>query len=516
MTCENKKTVLLYPLNSPGHINSLLGIADRLKADYGFRTVFMVVGPMIGTTIQDHGHELVEIEETTVHEDYEILDGEDTSIPVDEEEKKKLGLNKKKFPGVMKWPQLLSRWQWVFTREISESISLSIVNMDNFMVGELLENHDKYEQAIKEIDPDLIVFDSYYAPPCIVNNEKNIPWVKVHSANPLMIVDSPLDPLLKPPATTGSRLLTKDKREKLRQENPDEWLAMTNEWKRINTRLFEALKSVGGPLHKFLASKGCTPLEPGQQSHESPHLNVYLYPKELDYDQDDDLFHYKQRWFRCDSLLRKEVNSVKEKVLNEWESKLADAMVNKKEMVYFSLGSLASGNTRLMRPVLEVLAKDQERLYVISKGVNGDKLKLNSDNMIGANFLPQTFFLQKANLAIIHGGNNSVSECLYYGVPMIVLPAFADQFDNAQRVEDLGIGKRVDLYNVDDTLLDVIGEVSSNEELKNKLRQISQDISMRDDSNKVTFMLKKLADEGHLEQEFIEACRNKSFKELQV
>jgi len=55
-------------------------------------------------------------------------------------------------------------------------------------------------------------------------------------------------------------------------------------------------------------------------------------------------------------------------------------------------------------------------------------------------YVPQLEVLQKAKLFITHGGMNSTSEGLYYGVPLIVIPQSADQPMVAKRVAEIGAG----------------------------------------------------------------------------
>ena len=71
-------------------------------------------------------------------------------------------------------------------------------------------------------------------------------------------------------------------------------------------------------------------------------------------------------------------------------------------------------------------------------------------NMVGEEFLPQTSVLPHVDAVITHGGNNTTTECMWFGKPMLVLPIFWDQHDNAQRVDETGFGIRLPTYGFGD------------------------------------------------------------------
>ena len=64
---------------------------------------------------------------------------------------------------------------------------------------------------------------------------------------------------------------------------------------------------------------------------------------------------------------------------------------------------------------------------------------------------------------VYHCGMNGVWEAVYHGVPIVAVPLFADQFDNAQRIVSRGIGVKLDITTLTSKkLADAILEVANN------------------------------------------------------
>ncbi|WP_436759960.1 macrolide family glycosyltransferase [Streptosporangium sp. V21-05] len=59
-------------------------------------------------------------------------------------------------------------------------------------------------------------------------------------------------------------------------------------------------------------------------------------------------------------------------------------------------------------------------------------------------WVSQLSILERADAFVTHAGMGGTQEGLYCGVPMIAVPQAADQFGNADRLVELGVGRRID------------------------------------------------------------------------
>ncbi len=83
-----------------------------------------------------------------------------------------------------------------------------------------------------------------------------------------------------------------------------------------------------------------------------------------------------------------------------------------------------------------------DSLIVAAAGASTSKLRrFQSDNVFVKDYVPQKGLLPHMDLVIHHGGNNSFTESLYFGKPMVIMPFSSDQFDIACDAEDMGVAQ---------------------------------------------------------------------------
>jgi MGT family glycosyltransferase len=282
----------------------------------------------------------------------------------------------------------------------------------------------------------VIVEDNGPCFPAVVT--AGVPWVRIVSCNPCELKDSDV-----PPAFSGYPAADRS-----------EWDPFRAEYDRTHRPMWQE-------FDEFVRSQGAPGLPDLEFIHRSPDLNMYLYPAEADYSRAAPL---GADWHRLESCVR----------AAEVDFTLPDALRDGPgSLIYLSLGSLASADVALMERLVEVLGATGHR-YVVSRGPQHDQYQLAA-NMWGEEFLPQPAILPIVDLVITHGGNNTTTECFHHGKPMIAMPVFWDQYDNAQRVDETGFGVRLPTYTFEpEQITSAIDRLVSDRALHDRLAGISR------------------------------------------
>jgi MGT family glycosyltransferase len=266
---------------------------------------------------------------------------------------------------------------------------------------------ERLVEIFDEVQPDVIVEDNVVSFPALPASGR--PWVRIVSCNPAEVKDPAV-----PPPFSGYPIADRSG-----------WDAYRDEYAR-------ALGPLQQSFDEFCRERGAPPLDELEFIHTSPLANLWLYPSEVDYTRERPL---DGTWHNLESSVRA--------TDADWE--LPGPLASGDgPLIYLSLGSLGSADVELMRSLIASLADAPYRV-IVSMGPQHSELEL-APNMIGEEFLPQISILPEVDLVITHGGNNTVTECLHFGKPMVLLPLFWDQYDNAQRIDETEFGARLDTY----------------------------------------------------------------------
>lgn len=294
--------------------------------------------------------------------------------------------------------------------EFAKSTAEQLETVTRPIWEELIAGAQYSEPQLKDIiartRPDVIIEDNVLTFPALTT--AGVPFVRIVSCNPLEAPGAGVAPVFSglPSNDTAAHA------------------AFRAEYDRTHRELWAS-------FDEWVQQQGTPPLPELEFAHPGD-LNLYVFPEELDYTEERPL---DASWQRLESSVRRTdaPHEIPEEVLTSG-----------RPLIYFSLGSLGSADVALMRRVIAAL-DGGDYTVIVSKGPLHDEIDL-PDGMWGAEFLPQTRIVPLVDMVITHGGNNTVTESLHFGKPMLVLPLFWDQYDNAQRVHEKGFGRRIDTY----------------------------------------------------------------------
>jgi MGT family glycosyltransferase len=425
------RTIVFFPEGAYGPTNNCVGIGQALR-ERGHRGVFIVEESFAGNL------------EAKGFEERLMRLGPPPAEP--------------EVPGQF-WIDFIRDTAPVFRKPTIEQLGQFIAPTFQALIDGAMYVQPRLEEIVDELRPDTIVEDNVVSFPAVMTADA--PWVRLLSCNPAEIKDPRVAPFSSGyPAGDRSA-----------------WPAFLDEVDRTHREMWTAFD--GFCRERGLPALPWTSTGPDFM-HESPFLNIYSYPAEADYEREAAL---GPTWHQLDSTVRSPETS--------W--RLPDDLARHDgALIYLSLGSLGSADVALMQRLVDLLGRTRHRV-VVSKGPLAGQITLR-DNMTGEGFLPQPAILPQVDLVITHGGNNTVVESFHHGKPMIVLPLFWDQVDNAQRVHETGFGRRLATYDFDDDeLLAAIDVLLADEGLLARLDRASARIKAANGTVRAADLIERLA-----------------------
>ncbi len=431
---SHARTIVFFPEGAFGPTNNCVGIGQVLRSR-GHRVVFIVEESFAGT-LEAKGFE-------------ERLMRLGPKPEVDE------------VPGQF-WIDFIRDTAPVFRKPTIEQLGEFMAPTWRALVDGAMYVHPRLTEIIDDLVPDVIVEDNVVGFPALAASGR--PWVRIVSCNPAELKDPAV-----PPFSSGYPA-----------SDRGDWPAFLAETDRTH-------RDIWAEFDAFCRDHGDAgprygPLGPDFIG-ESPWLNLYVYPPAADYAREVAL---GPTWRRVGSSVRAAETT--------WEVP-APLRGRDGALIYLSLGSLGSADVGLMQRLVDLLATTEHRI-IVSKGPLADQIALH-DNEAGEGFLPQPAILSQVDLVITHGGNNTVTEAFHHGKPMVVLPLFWDQVDNAQRIDETGFGRRLATYDFrDEELTDAIDELLADAPLARRLADIARDLQASSGTVRAADLIERVAVTG--------------------
>ena len=115
------------------------------------------------------------------------------------------------------------------------------------------------------------------------------------------------------------------------------------------------------------------------------------------------------------------------------------------KLVYISMGTVNNDMMPFYKRCISALGKtDYQVIMSVGKLVPVENFENLPENIDVYPYVDQIAVLEKADVFISHCGMNSVSESLYFGVPLVMMPQTSEQKGVAERVVELGAGIKLE------------------------------------------------------------------------
>ena len=143
------------------------------------------------------------------------------------------------------------------------------------------------------------------------------------------------------------------------------------------------------------------------------------------------------------------------------------------KLIYISMGTVNNDMMPFYKSCISALTKtDYQVIMSVGNLVSIEDFGELPENISIYSHVDQIAVLEKADVFVSHCGMNSVSESLYFEVPLVMLPQTSEQKGVAERVSQLGAGIKLDKPDAT-SILNAINKISSVDTYKHNAKKIA-------------------------------------------
>ena len=146
---------------------------------------------------------------------------------------------------------------------------------------------------------------------------------------------------------------------------------------------------------------------------------------------------------------------------------------NRDKLIYISMGTVNNDMMPFYKSCISALTNtDYQVIMSVGNLVSIEDFGKLPENISVYSHVDQIAVLEKADVFVSHCGMNSVSESLYFEVPLIMLPQTSEQKGVAERVSQLGAGIKINKSD-GTSVLSAINKILSDSMYKQNAKKIS-------------------------------------------
>jgi MGT family glycosyltransferase len=424
------KTIVLYPEAAFGPALNCVGIAQQLKA-MGHNPVFVCDRGFKGV-FEKYGFEEHLVDMSGGMSDEEIANF---------------------------WANFIAGHLPHFRLSPIEQLPTYVVPVWEAIVDSAIISHDGLTGHLRRIKPDVVCVDNVILFPAIKSHGK--PWIRIISCSENEVPDPDIPPHLSG-CSEGDHAC----------------------YQAFESRFLELIKPTHARFNAFLGKVGHEPYPLGQFFETSPHMNLLLYPRQLQFKRRTPLD--PRRFQYLEGCVRGETGYTLP----------AFAEKGDKPLIYVSFGSLGAADVDLYKRMIALFGTLPYR-FLMNVGDYIDRYAAAPGNVYLDKWYPQPAVIPQVDLFIHHGGNNSFTEALYFGKPAIIMPYCWDGLDNATRIEDTGYGAKLPRYTwTDDQMWSTIERLITDEAMQARLAEASRSMQAAKGTEKAARLIANIAAHG--------------------